>query len=101
MVAEASGCWAREGRAVATARPSARAGPIVPKPVVTPAITIDATAMTVVWSMGLYFFLCWAVLLCCCLVHAGDGCRMPVNGIRWWQARAVHGVCARGPALRR
>jgi len=43
MVADASGCWASEVNAVATALPSANAGPIVPKLVVMPAIIIDAT----------------------------------------------------------
>src|ERR1039458_9139529 len=52
MVAEASGCWARELSAVATARPSASAGIIVPIPMVKPAITIDATAIIVMLSMG-------------------------------------------------
>src|SRR5664279_1016646 len=51
MVAEASGCWASELSAVATARPSASAGPIQPKPVVRPAMTIDATAIMVMLSM--------------------------------------------------
>src|SRR5271168_2771959 len=51
MVEEASGCWASELSAVATALPSASAGPIVPKPVVMPAMTIDATAIMVMLSM--------------------------------------------------
>src|ERR1035438_8208859 len=51
MVEEASGCWASEVIAVATALPSAKAGPMVPKPVVRPAITIDATAIMVRLSM--------------------------------------------------
>src|SRR5450631_1164663 len=50
MVDEASGCWASELSAVATALPSASAGPIVPKPVVMPAMTMDATAMIVMLS---------------------------------------------------
>src|ERR1035438_7438849 len=50
MVADASGCWASEVSAVATALPSARAGPMVPKPVVMPAMTIDATAIIVMLS---------------------------------------------------
>jgi hypothetical protein len=45
MVAEASGCWASELSAAATDRPSPRAGAMVPKPVVMPAMTMDATAM--------------------------------------------------------
>src|ERR1019366_5495689 len=50
MVAEASGCWASEVSAVATALPSARAGPMQPKPVVMPAMAIDATAIIVMLS---------------------------------------------------
>src|SRR5271169_5591674 len=52
MVAEASGCCASEDSAVATARPSASAGIIVPIPMVKPAKTIDATAIIVMLSMG-------------------------------------------------
>src|ERR1700722_15339792 len=47
MVAEASGCWANEVSAVATALPSASAGPMAPKLIVMPAMTIDATAIIV------------------------------------------------------
>src|SRR5450631_346781 len=50
MVADASGCCASELSAVATALPSPSAGPMVPKPVVMPAVTIDATAMIVMLS---------------------------------------------------
>lgn len=56
IVAEASGCCANEVNAVATALPSANAGPIVPKPVVMPPITMDATAMIVMLSMLISFF---------------------------------------------
>src|SRR5580700_10790801 len=52
MVDEASGCCARDVSAVATARPSLSAGPMHPNPVVTPAVTIEATAITVMLSMG-------------------------------------------------
>src|SRR5471030_613752 len=52
MVAEASGCCASAVSAVATARPSANAGPMQPKPVVRPAMAIEATAMMVMLSMG-------------------------------------------------
>src|ERR1035438_5895943 len=52
MVAEASGCWASEVSAVATARPSASAGPIVPKPVVIPAMAMEATAIIVMLSIN-------------------------------------------------
>src|ERR1039458_8399846 len=51
MVAEASGCWASAVSAVATERPSPSAGHMQPMPVVRPAVTIDATAMTVMLSM--------------------------------------------------
>ena len=51
MVAEASGCCASELSAVATARPSPSAGPILPTPVVRPAVTIEATAMRVMLSI--------------------------------------------------
>src|SRR5664279_5080762 len=51
IVAEASGCCASAVSAVATARPSASAGPMVPNPVVMPAMTIDATATMVRMSM--------------------------------------------------
>src|SRR5665647_75896 len=51
IVAEASGCWASEPSAFATALPSASAGPIVPKPVVMPAMTMDATAIIVMLSI--------------------------------------------------
>src|SRR5580693_3122452 len=51
IVAEASGCWASEVSAVATARPSPSAGPMQPKPVVSPAVAIEAAAMMVLLSM--------------------------------------------------
>src|SRR5580698_8659085 len=51
MVAAASGCCARELNAVATARPSPRAGPTLPSAIVRPAVTIEATAMSVMLSM--------------------------------------------------
>src|SRR5580704_1316181 len=50
MVADASGCCARELSAVATALPSPSAGPRTPMPVVMPAVTIDATAIMVMLS---------------------------------------------------
>src|SRR5450432_2596779 len=52
MVAELSGCCASDDRAIATARPSPRAGPMQPIPMVMPAVTIDARAMRVVLSIG-------------------------------------------------
>src|ERR1700685_3687560 len=50
IVEDASGCCARELSAVETALPSPSAGPSTPKPVVMPAVTIDATAMMVLLS---------------------------------------------------
>src|ERR1035438_1439644 len=47
IVGEASGCWASEVSAVETALPSASEGPMAPKPIVMPAMTIDATAIVV------------------------------------------------------
>src|ERR1700722_6080240 len=55
MVAELSGCCASDDRAIATARPSSRAGPMQPMPMVMPAVTIEARAMRVVLSMGKSF----------------------------------------------
>src|ERR1700685_2847339 len=55
MVAEASGCCASEVKAVATARPSPSAGPMQPKPVVRPAVAIEATAMRVMLSISVRF----------------------------------------------
>src|SRR5664279_2618789 len=79
MVAEASGCWASELSAVATALPSASAGPIVPNPVVRPATTIDATATIVMVSISCPFrALAQASLGCLGLrlgfADAGGGC---------------------------
>src|SRR5512132_3754199 len=51
MVAEASGCCASDVNAVATARPSPRAGPILPRAIVRPAVIIEAIAMSVVLSI--------------------------------------------------
>ena len=51
MVAAASGCCASELRAVATARPSPSAGPMLPMAMVRPAVTIEATAMSVMLSI--------------------------------------------------
>src|SRR5450756_677961 len=53
MVGAASGCWARALRAVETARPWPIAGPKHPKPMVIPAVTVEAAAMIVILSMGL------------------------------------------------
>ena len=52
MVDEASGCWASEVSAVATALPSAIAGIMHPNPVVNPATMIDVTAVIVMLSMN-------------------------------------------------
>ena len=51
IVAAASGCCANELNAVATARPSPSAGPILPSAIVNPAVTIEAIAMSVILSM--------------------------------------------------
>src|ERR1022692_2646271 len=51
MVVAASGCCARELNAVATARPSPSAGPILPRAIVRPAVTIEAMAMSVMLSI--------------------------------------------------
>ena len=45
MVLEASGCCASELKAVETARPSPSAGPILPSPMVTPAVMIETIAI--------------------------------------------------------
>src|SRR5581483_6966315 len=51
MVGAASGCWAIEVNAVATARPWLMAGPKQPNPMVTPAVMMEAMAMTDVLSI--------------------------------------------------
>src|ERR1039457_2231471 len=51
IVVAASGCCASEVNAVATARPSPSAGPILPRAIVSPAVTIEAIAMNVMLSM--------------------------------------------------
>jgi hypothetical protein len=63
IVAEASGCWASELRASATALPSLNAGPIVPKPVVIPAVIIDAIAIIVMLSIHISFCYSLALML--------------------------------------
>src|SRR5450631_984069 len=59
IVVAASGCCASELNAVATARPSPRAGPILPKAIVRPAVTIEAIAMSVMLSMVHPFWLAY------------------------------------------
>src|ERR1019366_2589802 len=51
IVVAVSGCCASEANAVATARPSPSAGPILPRAIVSPAVTIDATAIIVMLSI--------------------------------------------------
>src|SRR5674476_1212675 len=51
IVVAASGCCASELNAVATARPSPSAGPILPRAIVRPAVTIEAIAMSVMLSI--------------------------------------------------
>src|SRR5580704_15405378 len=81
IVAEASGCCASELNAVATARPSPSAGPILPMAIVTPAVTIEATAMIVMLSI-----ICPLV---CSLVVSSFGCR-------FWLASARGGCDVNG-----
>src|SRR5580700_9131256 len=63
MVAAASGCCASAVSAVATDRPSPKAGPIHPKLIVMPDVAIEATAITV----GLSMLFLWLIqgLWCC------------------------------------
>jgi hypothetical protein len=56
IVGAASGCCAIELNADATALPSPNAGIIQPMPVVSPAITIDVTAIIVMLSIFIYLF---------------------------------------------
>jgi hypothetical protein len=58
MVGAASGCWAIELNADATDLPSLAAGNIHPKPVVSPAVMIDAIAISVVLSILKILFFC-------------------------------------------
>ena len=51
MVAEASGCCASALSAVATDRPSPSAGAMHPRPIVRPAVTIEAMATRVMLSI--------------------------------------------------
>src|SRR5580658_7621025 len=60
MVAEASGCCASAVSAVATERPSPRAGAIHPTLIVMPEVTMEATAMLVMLSIVLYVL--WLLL---------------------------------------
>src|SRR5450759_1123870 len=55
MVVAASGCWASELSADATARPSPSPGPIPPIAMVSPAVTMEAIAMRVILSMVVSF----------------------------------------------
>jgi hypothetical protein len=55
IVAEASGCCAKELRADTTAFPSLNAGTIVPMPVVKPAMIIDTIPMIV--TLSIFFLL--------------------------------------------
>src|ERR1039458_5868130 len=81
MVAEASGCWASEVSAVATALPSASAGPMEPKLMVMPAMTIDATAIIVMLSTVSPFVV---------VVHAGTVCMGSGLGLRTLVAAAMY-----------
>jgi hypothetical protein len=57
IVGAASGCCAIELNADDTDLPSPNAGIIQPMPVVSPAVTIDATAMRVVLSIFIFFII--------------------------------------------
>jgi uncharacterized membrane protein YphA (DoxX/SURF4 family) len=59
IVGAASGCCAMELNADDTDLPSPMAGIIQPMPVVSPAVTIDATAMRVVLSIFIFFINCY------------------------------------------
>ena len=59
IVGAASGCWAMELNADATALPSLRAGIIHPMPVVNPAVIIDVIAIRVVLSIIIHFNFCY------------------------------------------
>jgi hypothetical protein len=62
MVGAASGCCAIELRAAATDFPSLSAGNIHPIPVVSPAVIIDAIAITSTAALSIFILL----LICCC-----------------------------------
>src|SRR6478609_4494551 len=51
IVVAASGCCANELNAVATARPSPSAGPILPRAIVKPAVTIEAIPISAMLSI--------------------------------------------------
>src|ERR1700679_3920596 len=55
MVAAASGCCAIDERAMATALPWPKAGPMQPMPIVMPAVMIDAVAIQMALSMSTLF----------------------------------------------
>jgi hypothetical protein len=57
MIGPASGCWAIEPSADETDFPSPNAGIMHPTHVVSPAVTIDATATRVVLSIVILLFL--------------------------------------------
>ncbi len=81
IVAEASGCWASDVSAVATALPSASAGPMAPKLIVMPAMTIDATAIIVMLSTKSPFAL---------VDHAALFCSASGLGLRTRVAAAIY-----------
>src|SRR5205823_13625826 len=57
MAPASSGCWAIAVRACITARPSERAGPMVPIAVVRPAVMIETRPMIVTVSIALFLLL--------------------------------------------
>src|ERR1035438_1504003 len=80
IVAEASGCWASELKAVETARPWPSAGPMLPSAMVRPAVMMETTAMIVMLSIILSFG--WFVIV------SGGKCRRGFG-----LARACGGTC--------
>ena len=64
IVGAASGCCAMELNADDTALPSPSAGIIQPMPVVSPAVTIDITAIIVVLSILFLFTCCRNYFIC-------------------------------------
>ena len=81
IVAEASGCWASDVRAVATALPYASAGPMAPRLIVMPAMTMDATAIIVRLSTKSPFAVA---------VHAALFCNVSGLGLRTRVAAAIY-----------
>src|SRR5271170_84112 len=75
MVVAASGCCASELKAVETARPSPRAGAMLPNAIVTPAVMIETIAIRVMLSICILSLL---VVLVSSFAGSRGGC--DVNG---------------------